>query len=112
MRRLWASGFRLQALLRNAPEAILLGLLRGYKRLISPMLLPSCRYVPTCSEYAAEAVERYGAIRGAMMALFRLLRCHPFAHGGFDPVPNPEETRVNAHISRGMPGATRPSANH
>jgi hypothetical protein len=52
------------------------------------MLLPACRYVPTCSEYAAEAVERYGAVRGAMMGVWRLLRCHPFAKGGFDPVPN------------------------
>ena len=60
--------------------------LRGYKWAISPMLPPACRYVPTCSEYAMEAVERYGALRGGLMSVWRLLRCHPFARGGFDPV--------------------------
>ncbi len=64
----------------------LLLLLRAYKWLISPLFLPACRYVPTCSEYAAEAIERYGAIRGSLKAAWRLLRCHPFAHGGYDPV--------------------------
>jgi uncharacterized protein len=63
-----------------------LALLRGYKWAISPLLPPSCRYVPTCSEYAMEAVERYGALRGGYMAAARLLRCHPFAKGGYDPV--------------------------
>lgn len=61
-------------------------LLRLYKRWISPAFPPSCRYVPTCSEYAMEAVERYGALRGGMMATWRLLRCHPLAKGGLDPV--------------------------
>ncbi|HLH07580.1 MAG TPA: membrane protein insertion efficiency factor YidD [Terriglobales bacterium] len=64
----------------------LLLLLSAYKWLISPLLLPACRYVPTCSEYAAEAIERYGAVRGTLKAAWRLLRCHPFAHGGYDPV--------------------------
>jgi putative membrane protein insertion efficiency factor len=68
-----------------ARSAVML-LLRGYKRLVSPWLPPSCRYVPTCSEYAMEAVERYGAVRGSWMAMTRLLRCHPFAQGGYDPV--------------------------
>ena len=67
---------------------ILLALLRGYKWVLSPMFPPSCRYVPSCSEYAAEAVERHGTLRGAAMAIGRLLRCHPFARGGFDPVPS------------------------
>jgi putative membrane protein insertion efficiency factor len=71
----------------NMPKAMLLAAIRGYKWAVSPLLLPSCRYVPTCSEYAAEAVDRHGAIRGAAMATWRLLRCHPFVHGGFDPVP-------------------------
>jgi uncharacterized protein len=63
-----------------------LWLLRGYKRWISPALPDSCRYVPTCSEYAVEAVERYGVVRGGAMAAWRLLRCHPLAAGGLDPV--------------------------
>jgi hypothetical protein len=72
-------------------KTLLLMLLRGYKWALSPMLPPACRYVPTCSEYAIEAVERYGALRGTAMAIWRLLRCHPFASGGFDPVPAPVE---------------------
>src|SRR5260370_34314086 len=69
------------------PKTVLLGLLRGYKRVLSPMLPPSCRYVPTCSEYAAEAIERYGALRGSALAIWRVLRCHPFVRGGDDPGP-------------------------
>jgi putative membrane protein insertion efficiency factor len=71
-------------------KAIVLSLLRGYRWAISPMLSPACRYVPTCSEYAQEAVDRYGSLRGGMMAMRRLLRCHPFAGSGYDPVLNPE----------------------
>jgi uncharacterized protein len=87
IRRLQALGSRLQ-LITELPSAILLFVLHLYKRLISPFFLPACRYVPTCSEYAAEAIERNGAIRGSLMAAWRLLRCHPFVKGGFDPVPN------------------------
>lgn len=67
----------------------LLTALRMYKRLVSPMFLPACRYVPSCSEYAQEAIERYGALRGSMKAVWRVLRCHPLARGGFDPVEHP-----------------------
>jgi putative membrane protein insertion efficiency factor len=74
--------------LRCAPKNLLLWLLRAYKSALSPMFLPSCRYVPTCSDYAAEAVEKHGAIRGTTLAVWRLVRCHPFVRGGFDPVPN------------------------
>ena len=63
-----------------------LWVLRVYKRWVSPAFPPSCRYVPTCSEYAMEAVERYGALRGGAMAAWRVLRCHPFVKGGLDPV--------------------------
>lgn len=61
-------------------------LLQSYQRWISPLLPPACRYVPTCSDYALEAVERYGVMRGSWKALGRLLRCHPLARGGHDPV--------------------------
>jgi uncharacterized protein len=62
-------------------------MLSAYKRWISPALPTACRFVPTCSEYAMEAVERHGALRGSMLAGWRLLRCHPFCPGGHDPVP-------------------------
>ncbi len=65
----------------------LLALIRFYRKHISPATPPSCRYTPTCSQYALEAVEKYGAWRGGRMALARLLRCHPFHKGGYDPVP-------------------------
>jgi putative membrane protein insertion efficiency factor len=67
-------------------KALALTMLRLYKRWISPSLAPSCRYVPTCSEYAMEAIDRYGVLRGGMKAAWRLLRCHPFVKGGLDPV--------------------------
>ncbi|HXY14666.1 MAG TPA: membrane protein insertion efficiency factor YidD [Terriglobales bacterium] len=67
-------------------KKLLLLLLRAYKWAISPMLLPACRYVPTCSEYAMEAVEHYGVLHGSAKALWRLMRCHPFVKGGVDPV--------------------------
>jgi putative membrane protein insertion efficiency factor len=61
--------------------------LRIYKTLISPMVPAACRYVPSCSEYAAEAVARYGFFRGVVLAGWRLLRCNPLVRGGYDPVP-------------------------
>jgi|SRR5580698_8507979 putative membrane protein insertion efficiency factor len=72
--------------MRYSPKFVALQLLRGYKSAISPLLPPSCRYIPTCSDYATEAVERYGVLRGSWMALTRILRCHPFVRGGCDPV--------------------------
>jgi uncharacterized protein len=67
-------------------RTFMLVLLRGYKWAISPLLPPACRFVPTCSDYAMEAVDRYGPFRGSLMAAARVLRCHPFAQGGYDPV--------------------------
>jgi hypothetical protein len=69
--------------------SIALALLRLYKWLLSPLLPAACRFTPTCSEYAAEAITLHGPCRGAALALWRLLRCHPFSRPGFDPVPHP-----------------------
>jgi len=66
---------------------ILVVLIKGYQLLISPVLPPSCRFEPTCSNYAIEAVQRHGIIKGSWLALRRLGRCHPFSAGGYDPVP-------------------------
>jgi len=72
--------------MKNIAQSAALYLLRRYKWAISPLFPPACRYVPTCSEYAMEAVERYGVLRGGSKAVLRLLRCHPFVKGGYDPV--------------------------
>ena len=72
-------------------RTVLVGMLRFYKRFISPLLPPACRFYPSCSEYAAEAVETHGAARGGWMALRRLSRCHPFSSGGYDPVPHSKD---------------------
>ena len=61
--------------------------IRFYQREISPLCPPRCRYIPTCSEYALEAVEKYGAVKGSWLAAKRILRCNPFHKGGYDPVP-------------------------
>ena len=68
-------------------KKILLFFLKAYKKIISPILPPSCRFTPTCSEYAMEAITRFGAIRGTLLGAYRLLRCNPFCRGGYDPVP-------------------------
>lgn len=66
---------------------VFISMVRGYQVWIGPLLPPSCRYYPTCSAYALEALERYGTMRGGWMAVRRILRCHPFHRGGYDPVP-------------------------
>ena len=66
---------------------ILISLVRFYRKHISPASVPRCRYSPTCSAYALEALEKYGAAKGSYLALRRILRCHPFHKGGYDPVP-------------------------
>lgn len=70
----------------GAMQTILIGMLRSYKWLISPLLPSACRFYPTCSEYMREAIQKYGAARGIWMGVKRLGRCHPFHEGGYDPV--------------------------
>ena len=80
------------------PRGALVGLLRFYKRFVSPLLPAACRFQPTCSEYAMQAVERHGVLRGGRLTLWRLLRCQPFSKGGYDPVP-PERELHEPHCT-------------
>jgi putative membrane protein insertion efficiency factor len=84
-------------------KRLLLALIGAYRRWVSPVLPRRCKYEPTCSAYAAEAISRFGAPRGLLLAGWRLLRCNPFSHGGFDPVPREFTLRV---------GPLDPSAYH
>ncbi|MDZ7263108.1 MAG: membrane protein insertion efficiency factor YidD [candidate division KSB1 bacterium] len=67
-------------------KKVLLALIRIYQQFISPALPPSCRYIPTCSEYSYQALSKYGVIKGLALTVWRILRCNPFAKGGYDPV--------------------------
>ena len=71
---------------QNKGMIVVLASLRFYKRFLSPLLIPACRFSPTCSEYAYDAVSKYGVFRGLFLAAGRILRCNPFSKGGFDPV--------------------------
>ncbi|HEY6477442.1 MAG TPA: membrane protein insertion efficiency factor YidD [Polyangia bacterium] len=75
-------------------RAFLLGLIWIYRRTLSPVLGARCRFEPSCSAYAEEAIHAHGALRGGLLALWRLLRCQPFARGGIDPVPRPRSPRL------------------
>lgn len=77
---------------------LLIALVQGYRHLVSPLLAPRCRYLPTCSEYAVEALRRHGAVRGGLLALRRILRCHPWGGHGYDPVPpaDPPQSRAGS----------------
>jgi uncharacterized protein len=75
-------------------KRIALAAISAYRRLVSPALPRRCRYEPTCSAYATEAIHRFGTARGLLLACWRLLRCNPFSHGGFDPVPDRFTLRV------------------
>lgn len=68
-------------------KKVLIGCVRFYRKYISPLKRPCCIYVPTCSQYAIEALEKYGAVKGSYLAIRRILRCHPFHEGGYNPVP-------------------------
>jgi putative membrane protein insertion efficiency factor len=97
-------GFAPRVRLKRTVQSLLLNVLRGYKWLVSPLLPPACRYVPSCSEYAIEAVERFGVLRGMGISIWRLCRCHPFVKGGYDPV-------VGSHICEIGSGAC-PGCSH
>ncbi|NEO28331.1 MAG: membrane protein insertion efficiency factor YidD [Kamptonema sp. SIO4C4] len=81
-------------------KTIVMRLIRGYQRFISPLFPPTCRFHPTCSQYALDAIARFGIIRGSGLALWRILRCHPFSAGGYDPVPPVPEKRHNQKEKR------------
>jgi putative membrane protein insertion efficiency factor len=72
-------------------RGLLLGLIRGYQLLVSPFLGANCRYQPTCSEYARDAIARHGALKGGALAVRRIGRCHPWGGSGYDPVPGPKD---------------------
>lgn len=78
-------------------KRLLLLLIRGYRYTISPLLGQSCRFTPSCSAYALEAIDRFGALRGSWLALRRILRCHPFHAGGYDPVPGKPDGHVRGN---------------
>ena len=87
--------------MRNIAKLVTLQLLRAYKWAISPLFPPACRYVPTCSEYAMEAIDRYGVLRGGAKAILRLLRCHPLGEGGYDPVVGNLGAKVRKDVAIG-----------
>jgi putative membrane protein insertion efficiency factor len=84
-------------------KTLLLWSIQGYRSYLSPLFPPTCRFTPTCSQYALEAIRRFGALRGSGLALKRICRCHPFHPGGYDPVPEPiwqiGETRLEDVIN-------------
>ena len=82
---------------------VLVWLLRGYRAVISPLYGQVCRYHPSCSAYALEAVETYGAVRGSWLAVRRLARCHPWAAGGYDPVPARQSSPSSPRVTTGSP---------
>ncbi|MCG8531096.1 MAG: membrane protein insertion efficiency factor YidD [Desulfovibrionales bacterium] len=77
-------------------QTLLVAPIRFYQRCISPLFPPVCRYVPSCSEYAAQALMRHGILKGTALAAWRILRCNPWCSGGYDPVPPSKDTNSNA----------------
>ena len=90
--------------LAHLPRRLLITFVRGYQRFISPLFAPTCRFAPSCSAYAVQAFRRYGALKGLVLAVWRVLRCHPWGGSGYDPprwfgeeAPRPPEPRTEAH---------------
>lgn len=83
-------------------QTLLTRLIQGYRMFLSPLLPPTCRFTPTCSQYALDAICRYGAWRGSWLAIRRILRCHPFHAGGYDPVPEVFWTVDTMPLSRAI----------
>ncbi|WP_084042354.1 membrane protein insertion efficiency factor YidD [Hippea sp. KM1] len=77
------------ALITNAISKAMIGLIRFYQRFISPLTRPSCRFYPTCSNYAIEAIKRFGPLQGGLMSIWRIIRCAPWSEGGYDPPDKP-----------------------
>ena len=93
----------------SAAAGVLVLLLNGYRRFISPLLAERCRFYPSCSAYALEAVQVHGAVRGSWLAVRRLSRCHPFHAGGLDPVPAPRrKAETESSPARRAGGQTAP----
>ena len=90
----------------------LVAVLRGYQRWISPALPPTCRFYPTCSAYAIEALQVHGLLRGAALTVWRLLRCAPWHPGGIDPVPLGRRPRTSSPAGRTTDPRTRSAGNH
>ena len=77
-------------------KSILLALIKFYRSSISPHTAASCKYIPTCSQYGLEAIERFGAFKGGLLTLWRILRCNPWSRGGYDPVPEKKEKKLGS----------------
>lgn len=90
---------------RNPVRALLVWIIRGYQRFVSPALPRSCKYHPSCSEYAIDAVSRYGVLKGTILAGWRLLRCNPFSYGGYDPVEHQRVFGVRTQVGDVSRGA-------
>lgn len=99
-----ASEHRARASITRALRAVVVAPVMGYQRLISPALPRRCKYEPTCSRYAVQAVREYGILRGLVLALWRLLRCNPWSHGGYDPVETQRLFEVDRSPSSGGAG--------
>jgi uncharacterized protein len=86
---------------RTTVQKILIAMIRGYRYLVSPWMGLHCRFYPSCSHYAAESIEHHGVLRGLWLALRRVLRCHPWHPGGFDPVPPSQRYRAVSSTKHG-----------